>query len=400
MKRVTNWGIFWGMLTDILIKKTKPAEKGIKKYDGNGLYLYITPKGAKSFRVKYTHNGKENVFTIGRYPQITLNAARIEAAKIKENLRTGVVPGVKREFSDSVTFKELVERWKARKFPDLRPATRRSIDLRINAHLLPDFSDIPVTEIRRRDLLRFLEKINAEKRETSLKLFNYLQQIFKYAIVAEICETDPTVGILDYLRRPEVTHRACVPIAEAGRLLTAIRDAKSIAPQSKASLLLLLLTWTRARELTQALKSEIDGDFWHIPAERMKMKRSHVIPLSDPAKRIFGQMIRFSHNDYIFPSINGRKALSPENPNNTLKRLGFAGIHHAHGFRSLGKTVAKEILGYSEEVTELQLAHVKTDAVSRAYDRTVFMETRHKMLSDYADWAEVLAPGLFDFEAI
>lgn len=229
--------------------------------------------------------------------------------------------------------------------------------------------------------------------ETVKRLRQYASQIFCYAIANGLAETDPTQPIIKALKTKKVEHRKAMELSELPQFLSKIeRNEARLYPQTLLALKLMVLTFTRKKELTDAMWDEIDFNdkVWVIPAERMKMGKSHIVPLSNQALALFQEVRELNqYSDYVFPSyINPRKSMHEDTPLRALYSLGYKGIATIHGFRAMAMTAIIEKLGYSPDIPDAQLAHAKRNSLGEAYDRAQYLPERTKMMQEWANFVD------------
>jgi integrase len=275
---------------------------------------------------------------------------------------------------------------------DLSPSYLMNFENALKRHILPVLGDRPVRGLTRADVLDALNRMDAAGLHVYVrKTRMWLGQVFDWCIEQEHCDINPCALI-----RPDKAFTRAVVESFAALELSEVRafmDRLDLEGelQSAMACRLLALTWTRTAELRGMLWSEIEGDVWRVPASRMKRRRDHLVPLSKQALVIIDKMrARSKGSEYVFP--NDRRIDRPMSENSViylLGRMGYAGKHTGHGWRSVASTWANEN-GYPSDAIERQLAHSPDDKVRAVYLRSEFMDVRRKMLADYADW---LMPG-------
>lgn len=379
----------------------KPKDKNYKLSDGGGLYLEVTHKGSKLWRLKYRYLGKEKKLCIGEYPTITLAEARDVRANAKKLLSQGNDPSSEKKSQKKEairnahnTFKAMALEWHETFKGKWTKRHADTVLRRLEMDIFPHIGSMPINEIRASDLIEVLKRV--QKRgayEPAHRLRQYCNQIFRYAIVLEIAHSNPAAEIGTVLKPIKKGHYACLEIHEIPDLLKAMeRNEARLHTDTRQGMRLLMLTLVRTKELIEAKWDEFDFEKaqWTIPASRMKMKTEHIVPLSRQALEILHDLKqRHGQWDWILP---GHYAPHKHMSNNTilkgLARLGFQGRMTGHGFRALGMTAIMEKLGYPHEVVDIQLAHSKGNATRRAYDRTKFLEKRKIMMQEWADYLD------------
>lgn len=383
-------------LTDITLREAKPKEKAYKLPDAQGLYLWVAPTGLKSWRMKYRFHGKEKILTIGKYPQTSLKKARDARADAKALLSEGIDPSAHKQalkHSDNdqsaLLFKDAAKRWHELNTPRWSPRYALKVWQMTDKRLVKELGNKPLKDITSADTLKVLRLMENEGiGETTRKVKNYLAGIFAYAIAEGHIENNPVTGITPALKSvPPATHQRSLPFHMMGDFIQAI-DNDDGHPVVKLGLKLLLLTMTRTGEVRFATWDEIDFEKrqWLIPAQRMKMRADHLIPLSDQAIDVLKSLKALtSHTRFIVRSPNTiDKPLSENAFLVLIKRIGFKEYTTAHGLRATASTVLNES-GFRPEVIEKQLAHEERNQVRKAYNRADYLEERREMLQWWAN---------------
>jgi integrase len=384
-------------LSDLAIRKALPRERPYKVSDGGGLHLLVKPNGKKLWRLKYRYAGKEKLLSLGSYPLIALAKARAERDEAKKLLLAGTDPSVRRRLD------KLAAETKARNtfgavaaeyLDNLKANGSADSTLSKNRWMLEDLaaplSARPIAEIIPAEILDLLKRIEKTgRRETARRLRGTMGSVFRYAVVTMRATTDPTALLHRALLAPKVQHRAAIiDERKLGGLMLAI-DEYDGWHTLRAAMLLLALTMTRPGDVRRMRRSEIDFEkaVWRIPAERMKMRRPHDVPLSRQALAILREVWGLSdYGELVFPSIRSlRKPLSDNAMNSALRRMGFdKNEMTAHGFRSSASTILNE-RGFDPDVIEAALAHQDENGVRRAYNRATYWPERVKLLQQWAD---------------
>lgn len=390
-------------LTDKCLKNARPTTKTLKLFDGGGLYLEIKPTGGKLWRLKYRFAGKEKRLSIGSYPLISLKEARERRDKAKKLLEQNIDPSqAKYEakhqaiVNSGITFEMVAKEWHETMKDKWTADHAKSIMTRIETHLFPRIGRLPIRTIAAPTLLAVLKQVErAGIYETTKRVRQYASQIFKYAMITGRAERDITAGMSIVFRPAKVKHHAALDISEIPEFLEKLnRNEARLFIQTRYAIELMLLTFVRTSELLEAKWSEFDlpNKIWHIPAERMKMKQAHIVPLSTQVLNILIQLKSVNEQwEHILPSpISARKPMSENTILYALYRMGYRGKATGHGFRALAMTAIKEQLGYRHEVVDRQLAHAHRSKVDAAYDRAQFLEDRKKMMQEWADYIDGL----------
>ena len=385
------------MLSDVQLRTLKTPGK---HFDGGGLYLEVTPAGGRYWRLKYRHGGKERRLAFGVYPEVSLKTARERRAEARAILDSGADPGAlkreekaKAERESAATLEAVAREWLSHQATGWTAGTLAAIRANLEAELFPKLGARPMAQLRPRDVLPIIKAL--EKRgaaETAGRLLQRVKAVFRYAVVHERIESNPMLDLkpAEVLKPRQVKHRAAMTDKELPAFL-AVLDAYQGEASTLAALRLLMLTAVRPGELRGARWAEIDADaaVWRIPAERMKMKAAHVVPLSRQALEVLAQQRAISgERELVFPSpFYPGKPLSENTLNSALARMGYKGEHSAHGFRALFSTVANEH-GHDADAIERHLAHVERNDVRAAYHRAEYVQQRATLVQWWADYLD------------
>lgn len=390
------------LLNDPKVRNAKPEAKSRKLFDGEGLYLEISPTGGKWWRLKYRFNGKEKRISLGTYPKISLAEAREERRKAKNKLAEGTDPSAakqaekaQRKAALTNTFESAARAWLEHRAEAWTERTRTIIWASLERYALPSLGNKPITEIQPSDVRAMVQAIEAAgASETAGRVFQRMRAIFRYAIAHGLVKVDPTYPLKpsEIFRPRKVTHRAAMAEKDVPAFLRKLSKYEG-DPTTCHALKLLMLTAVRPGELRGARWDEFDVKraLWRIPAERMKMKTEHLVPLSTQALQVLEDIQPLTGSDVlVFPSpFYPGKALSENTFNSALARMGYKGIATAHGFRSLFSTVANEH-GHRADVIERQLAHEERDEVRGAYNRAQYLTERAELVQWWADHLDAL----------
>lgn len=395
-------------LTDSACRAAKPANNPYKMTDGAGLYLLVKPNGSKIWQMKYAFLGKEKTFSIGQYPLVTLAEARDARSHAKKLLQQGIDPtqAKKQEKRSAIriaqnTFKSTALEWYETKKPEWSESHAKNVLHRLETDIFPFVGNAPIKEISAPDLLHALRKI--EKRgawDLAIRTRQICGQVFRYGIQLGRCDRNPAHDLHGALKTRKTEHYAAITPDEIPELVRAVhRNDARLYPRTRNAILLSLLTFQRPTEIREARWSEIDLEkgLWTIPAERMKKKREHTIPLSRQAIAILKEQkeeTTLLQTDWVFPShIRPRNAMSNNTVRVALHKLGFKGRMTAHGFRALARTAIREALDYEPDVIEVQLAHKAAGPLGEAYNRAQFLKQRIVMMQEWADYIDTVSTG-------
>jgi integrase len=393
-------------LTDVAIRNAKPAVKPYKMGDAGGLYLLVTPAGGKLWRVKFRVVGKEKLLSLGGWPELGLAAARKERDKAKEALAAGADPSREKQQSKlrakvaaANTFGEVAQEYiDKRRREGLSKSTAEKSEYYIS-RIGGSIARLPIAEIAAHDLLAVLRRIEAKGNyETAKRVLQLAGRVFRYAVATARLVSDPSRDLRGALTAPKVTHYGAITDAKrAGELLRAI-DGYEGQGLTKIAMQIAPHVYVRPGELRHAEWSEfdLDGALWTIPAEKMKMRKAHVLPLSSQAVELFREMYSATGPaGYVFPSIRTRTRPMSENTINAgLRRLGFGGDEMtAHGFRAMASTLLNESGKWNPDAIERALAHGDEDRVRAAYHRGAHWKERVEMAQWWSDYLDQLRKG-------
>lgn len=385
-------------LTDIAIRNTKPKEQAYKLFDGGGLFLLITPSGSRLWRLAYRFAGKTKQLSFGAYPAVSLVDARKKREDAKRELANGEDPSViKRRTQIEAaaaagnTFGVVANEYLAR----LEAKGSAAATLAKNRWFLkklagPALGGRPISQITPLEVLSVLQSVERSGRhETARALRAAIGSVFRLAIATLRAEADPTAPLKGALQPPKVVHRPALTDPKAiGALMCSI-DAYTGWPAVRAALLFNALTFCRPGEVRGALWKEIDSEraTWTIPAERTKMRRPHLVPLSRQALAVLEELQTVTGaSELVFPSVRSHVRTLSENAfNSALRRMGYMQDEMtSHGFRAMASSTLNE-RGFSPDVIEAALAHVDQNAVRRAYNRATYWAERITLMQAWAD---------------
>jgi integrase len=383
------------MLTDTTLRSVKADVRPRKLFDGGGLYVLVTPTGSRLWRLKYRVHGVEKLLALGAYPDVSLKSARARRDKARQQLAEGIDPSAQRRAEKAALtsrFKLLATEWLDRQRKRFAAATIEKTEWMFNSFLFPALGSRPIHTISPPDLLHLLRKVESRGlHETAHRLRQRLGQIFRYAMVTGRCEQDPTLALRGALAPVVSKHRAAITQPErVGELMRAI-DGYGGQPTTCLALKLAPYVFARPIELRAAewpeFRLEGEKPEWRIPAERMKMKELHIIPLSRQAVALLRALQPLSNDGkYLFPSVgNNTRPMSESTINAALRSLGYSKEDMTgHGFRSVASTILNE-QGWPPDLIELQLAHAERNKVRAAYNRAERLEERRTMMQSWAD---------------
>jgi integrase len=392
------------MMQDIEARKAKPKDKPYKLADERGLYLLVTPTGGKLWRFDYRFEGKRKTLAFGGYPDVSLADAREKRDEARKLLAQEIDPSAKRKAEKTAsadTFEAVTREWHVIKSNIWTPSYARQVMTRMEADIFPELGAKPLSSITAPELLVVFRKIEARGvHDTAHRLLQCVRAVFAYAVAAGRAERNPASDLSGTLipvgRRK---HRASIHDPKAiGELLRAF-DSFTGSEVVKAALNLAALVFVRPGELRKAEWAEIDleASEWRIPAEKMKMRAKHIVPLSRQAVAILAELKNLTGaGRYVFPSFrtpNGDKPMSENAVLAALRRLGYSKDEMTgHGFRSMASTLLNE-QGWNKDAIERQLAHAERDEIRAAYNHAEHLPERRRMMQAWADYLDGLKQG-------
>jgi len=391
-------------ISDARVSKAKPTNKEYKISDGGGLHLLVTPSGGKLWRFQYRFNDKQKALALGRYPEISLATARQRRLEARMLLANGQDPGEVKKAAQkaaaidaSSTFELVANEWYEKNEAVWSTGHATTVKGRLKKDVFPAFGGKPVTAITASDVRTMLLKIEARGAvETAVRIKIICGQVFRYAVATGRMEHDPSAALKSHeIFRKRITrhHAAVTDPKELAPLLMAI-DGYQGTFVVKSALQLTPLLFVRPGELQKMEWSELDLEaaLWLIPAERMKVKLPHVVPLAKQALEIFKALQPVTGSGrYVFPGRTSSRPMSDNSVNAALRYLGFdRETVTGHGFRATARTILDEVLGFRVDLIEHQLAHAVRDPNGRAYNRTSFIDDRRQMMQAWADYLDNL----------
>ena len=377
------------------VDAAKPKEKAYKLADGAGLYLEVVPSGSRYWRMKYRFNGKEKRMAFGVYPAVSLAQARALRDEAKKKLAEGIDPSFAKKEEKRVrdvrlnnTFQAVALEWHGTKVSRWSEGYASDIIEAFNKDIFPYIGQLPVNEIKPLVLLNVLRRMESRgATEKAKKVRQRCSEVFRYAIVTGRAEYNPAADLTSAMSGHESKHYPFLTVEELPDFFKALSGYTG-SPLIVLAARLLILTGVRTGELRGAFWSEFDIEkaVWEIPAERMKMKRPHLVPLSTQALEVVQQLkVMSGQYPLVFPGRNDpRKTMSEASINQVFKRIGYTGKVTGHGFRHTMSTILHEE-GFNTAWIETQLAHVDKNAIRGTYNHALYLEGRREMMQWYAD---------------
>ena len=391
------------MLTDTVTRNAKPGEKPLKLFDGKGLFLLVNKTGGKLWRLKYRFEGKEKLLALGAYPDVRLIEARQRRDKARALLAEGIDPGEARKADKQARERAAANRFEAvaREWHEKREHTlakKHAVDIvrRLERNLFPDLGNRPIDAIEAPDLLATVRKIEARgAHDLAHRVLAISGQIFRYGIATGRCRRDPAADLRGALTPHAAKHQPAIRPEDLPELLRKI-DAYDGEALTKLALQLMAATFVRTSELIGARWDEIDEEsaLWAIPAERMKMKTEHLVPLSQQALTLLKHIQPLAgRSAFVFPGRNRDKPISNNTMLYALYRMGYKGRMTGHGFRAVASTLLNESGLFRSDVVERQLAHEERNQIRAAYNRAEYLEERRELMQWWGDYLEHAQKG-------
>ncbi|EPC0925016.1 TPA: tyrosine-type recombinase/integrase [Klebsiella pneumoniae] len=380
------------------VDAAKPKEKAYKLADGAGLYLEVVPSGSRYWRMKYRFNGKEKRMAFGVYPAVSLAQARALRDEAKKKLAEGIDPSFAKKEEKLVrdvrlhnTFQAVALEWHGTKVSRWSEGYASDIIEAFNKDIFPYIGQQPVNEIKPLVLLNVLRRMESRgATEKAKKVRQRCSEVFRYAIVTGRAEYNPAADLTSAMSGHESKHYPFLTVEELPDFFKALSGYTG-SPLIVLAARLLILTGVRTGELRGAFWSEFDLEkaVWEIPAERMKMKRPHLVLLSTQALEIVQQLkVMSGQYPLVFPGRNDpRKRMSEASINQVFKRIGYTGKVTGHGFRHTMSTILHEE-GFNTAWIETQLAHVDKNAIRGTYNHALYLEGRKEMMQWYGDYVD------------
>lgn len=387
------------MLSDLKIRNLESKKKGYRVCDGDGLYLQVSPRGAKTWQLRYHFGGKERTMSGGRYPRVSLQEARELRHRMKRLLDLNLDPcsekrreKIDAQYRDRNTFRLVAEEWFNSRKGDWTSRHARKIWHRLETYIFPDMGKRSISEIKPLEVLRVIQKIEARNAtELSHCQLSSCNRIFRYAVVTGRIQYNPASDLSSALRRHRAKHHPTLRAPEIGEFLRAFHqfECREI---HKIAFEVLLLTGLRTGELRHSKWTDVHFDRWEwiMPPEITKMKDLHVVPLSQQAAILLGRLNEITGDrEWLFPNFGSKRSpvISENFANNIIRKIGYKDRIVGHGFRSMFSTVLNEA-GFNRDAIERQLAHSERNRVRAAYNRAEYWEIRGPMMQWWADFLD------------
>jgi len=408
-------------LTDTRIRKAKKStRKPYKLTDNAGLHLEVRPSGSKLWRYRYRIGGKENLFALGEYVEaprgepeakaearkagghFTLAEARTERDRCRRLVKQGIHPAHNRQAllvaqvaENANTFEAVAREWIAQRRQKWTAYYLKQVERFMEADVFPYVGALPIRNVTAAHLLEIVKRVERRAPTVALLLRQWCSAVFRYAVSTLRADGDPTVALKGAIDRPKVQHNKPLVRADIPAFLKKLSENGGYRT-TLIAMRLLLLTFVRPVELRAAQWPEFDLDRaeWRIPAERMKMREPHVVPLSEQAVDLLRELQKLTGGQrWLFPNYRRPKTfMTATTLNRALERMGYAGKFSSHGFRATASTILNE-LGYRPDVIERQLAHKERNKTRASYNQAEYMQERAEMLQQWATMIDALARG-------
>jgi len=390
-------------LTDIKARNARAQDRPYKLFDADGMYLLVQPNGAKYWRLKYRHAGKEKVLALGVFPEISLKKARDRRANARLAIADRLDPAAARKSEKLLanlragnTFEMVAREWWEAKRHGWSATYQAAVMSRLEMDLFPKLGALPITDIEAPALLEVIRGIEQRGAlELAKKAFGAAGQVFRYAIATARAKSDPSRDLRGAPKTRDVQHYARLTEADLPEFLEKL-EAYDGNLLTRLAIRLLMLTFVRTGELRGARWTEFDLSKreWRIPAERMKMGVQHIVPLSKQAVAVLEEIKTLSGTrEHVFPNEHHpQKCMSENTILFGLYRMGYRGRATGHGFRATASTILNE-QGWNRDAIERQLAHSEKDDVRAAYNHAEYLPERRRMMQHWADYLDSRRPG-------
>jgi integrase len=393
-------------LTAIAIKNARPQAKPYKLTDERALFLLVMPNGAKYWRMRYRHLGKQKILSLGVWPEVTLAEAREKRDAARKQIADGLDPAaekklrrIRAQIDSSITFKAIAEEWVLKCEREER-AKRTLEKIRWLLDMAyPLIGTRPINDIEVQEVLVVLRKLEATGRyDSARRMRSVISQVFRYGIATARCRRDVAADLRGAIVVPKTKHYAAITTPkEVGELLRSIEECSGQAI-TRFALRMTPHVFVRPGELRRAEWTEFDFEpsVWSIPAEKMKMRWPHKVPLSRQVLAILEEVRPLTaHSPYVFPAFHTWKRPMSENKITfALRRMGYGKDQMtAHGFRAMAATLLNEMGIWNPDAIERQLAHMENNGVRRAYARGQYWDERVEMMQHWSDYLDMLRDG-------
>ena len=376
-------------ISDFAAKSAKPKEKPYRLHDERGLYLRVDPNGAKYWILRYWQDGREHQKSLGRYPVLSLREAREKRDALHNARARG--DDIRTSRRECPVFEDVVSDWLKVRMAGKAAGYMKCVHLRLKKYILPALGALPVDRITAGDVLRMCRRVeNLGYLETAQRVKVLAGQVLRYAIAAGLIENDVTTALSGALQSAQ--HRHMATVTDAAQISAIYHAMLGYPfPVMRGALLFSIYTAARPGEIRHAEWREIRDDVWEIPADKTKMHRPHLVPLSAQCQAAVEELRDITGGGrWLFPSARGRGCMSENGVRVALRGLGFGkDVITPHGFRAMFSTVANTS-GWDRDVIERQLAHVERNRIRAAYNHAEYIEKRVELMQWWANYLEEL----------
>lgn len=384
-------------LTDVKIRQAKPGTSPIKLTDSGGLFLEVRPSGSKLWRYRYRIGKKENIYAIGAYPDVSLADARAERDVARGHVKAGRHPSHVRQTEKAKqlaenrnTFKAVAEDWIEKRLAKRTEKYRDQVERSFQGNVYPVIGRLPMREITAAQVLDIMRRMDGRGASAyALQVRQWISAVFRYGVATLRADADPAAAVKGAVERGEINHSQPMSRKQLGIYLNAVDQYRGFRV-TVIALRLLPMLFTRTVELRVARWPEFDlkGGLWEIPPERMKMRRSHLVPLPRQALELLEELRGITGGELLFPGLKDpARPISPTTLNRAMEYMGLKGWH-CHDFRATANTHLDEMKRFRERVIDVQLAHKEKDKTRAAYNHAVYLDERREMMQVWADWVE------------
>jgi len=394
------------LLSAVQCKNATSKDAAVRKlHDGDGLYLWVYRDGRKYWRMRYWLVGKEKSLSLGVYPKVALSEAREKRAALHKQLEADLDPSAERKaanlrkkLSAESSFEVVALEWYNKQLHTWVPHHAADVKRRLESNIFPVLGKRPIDQIEAPELLQAIRTIEARgSYDLAHRVLQVCGQVFRYGIATGRCTRNLSADLRGALTPHVKQHQAAVRPEELPALLRAIAKYDEVGDkQTRLAMQLLAQTFVRSAELIGAewVEFDLENALWIIPAERMKMRTEHIVPLAKQALAILTELKAMSCGSrYVFAGRNRDKSISNNTMLFALYRLGYKSKMTGHGFRAVASTILNETGFFKPDVIERQLAHCERNEVRGAYNRAEYLPERKRMMQYWADYLDSIAAG-------
>lgn len=385
-------------LTDLKIRSTKPSDKPVKLPDGHGLYLEVRPTGSKLWRYRYKIDGKENTFALGEYPAVTLQDARQAREEARALVKAGIHPAHARQASlaaqvkdNKDTFRAVAKEWIESRRANWTPYYCKQVESYMDRDVFPKVGSRPIRSLTSSDMRAVIEAISGRgATAAAINVRTWCSAVFCYAVSRGRADLDPAAPLARMVQRGEIEHAEPMSSVAIGKFRRGLEEYGGLRTTALA-LKLMLYTFVRTVEMRRGEWREVrlDDDLWVIDGAKMKMRRTHMVPLSRQAKEILEELRQITGaGRLLFP--NSRRPAEMMSATTINRAMEYLGIPYSgHDFRATASTHLYE-MGWTEDVVEMQLAHAEKKKSKAAYNHAKHLDRRRIMMQAWADWIDAI----------